>query len=95
MSSDSQSNWLNGKGLTDIHLQYVIRLHWKILYRPDLNGGSEIPLIHQDPPLTALDPLLGALNPPLSTFPSLSPALILFRAKLWIDDPVQSRTVNR
>ena len=26
MSSGSQSNWLDDKGLTDTHLQYIIRL---------------------------------------------------------------------
>ena len=70
-------------------------VHWEILYRPDPNGGSEILLIHRDLPLAAFDPPLGALNPPSSTFSGLSPALILFRAELWIDDPVQSRTVDR
>ena len=45
--------------------------------------------------MAALDPPLGALDPPSSTFSGLSPALILFRAELWIDDPVQSRTVDQ
>ena len=62
--------------------------HREILCRPDLNGGSEILSIYRDPSLAALDPSLGTLDPPLSTFSGLSPALILFRAELWIDDPV-------
>ena len=72
-----------------------VTLHREILCRPDPHGGSEIPLIYRDPPVAALDPPLGAFDPPSSTFSGLSPALILFRAKLWIDDPVQSRTVDR
>ena len=72
-----------------------IKLHREILCRSNPNGGSEIPSIYRDQPLAALDPPLGALNPPLSIFSGLSPALILFRAELWIDDPVQSRTVDR
>ena len=67
----------------------------EILYKPDPNGESEIPSIYRDPPMAALDPLLDALDPPSSTFSDLSLALILFRAELWIDDPVQSRTVDR
>ena len=60
--------------------------HWKILCRPDLNGGSEIPLIYQDLPLGTLDPPLDALDLPLSIFSGLNLALILFRAGLWIDE---------
>ena len=70
-------------------------VHREILCRPNPNGGSEIPSIHRDPPVAALDPPLGALDLPSSTFSGLSPALILFRAELWIDDPVQSRIVDR
>ena len=61
-------------------------VHREILYRPDPNGGSKIPSIHWDQPVAALDPPLGALDPPSSTFSGLSPALILFRAGLWIDE---------
>ena len=68
---------------------------WEILCKPNPNGGSEILSIHRDLPVAALDPPLGAFDPPLSTFSGLSPALILFRAELWIDDPVQSLTVDR
>ena len=53
--------------------------HWEILCGPDPKSGSEIPSIHRDPPL-------GALDPPSSTFPGLNPALILFRAGLWIHE---------
>ena len=73
----------------------LLVIHRKILCRPDPNSGSEIPLIHQDLPLAAFDPPLSASNLPLSTISGLSPALIMFRAKLWIDDPVQSRIVDR
>ena len=69
--------------------------HREILYRPNLNGGFKIPSIHRDLPVAALDPPLGTLDPLSSTFSSLSPALVLFRAELWIDDPIQSRTVDR
>ena len=69
-------------------------IHWEILCKPDPNGGSEIPSIYRDPLLAALDPTFGAFHPPLSTFSGLSPALILFRAELWIDDSVQSRTLD-
>ena len=54
-------------------------LYWEILCRPDPKGRSEIPSIYQDPSL-------GALDPASSTFPGLSPALILFKAGLWIHE---------
>ena len=70
------------------HYQQASILHREILYRPNPNGGSEILLIYRDLLVAALDPPLGALDPSLSTFSGLSPALILFRAELWINDPV-------
>ena len=75
-------------------MSLVKKIHREILCRPNPNGGFEIPSIHQDPSLAALDPTLGALNPPSSTFSGFSPALIVIKAKLWIDDPVQSRIVD-
>ena len=69
-------------------------VHREILYRPNPNGGSEIPSIHRDPSLAAFDSSLGVFNPPSSTFSGFSAALILFGAGLWINDPVQSRTVD-
>ena len=69
-------------------------LYREILCRPDPNGRSKILSIYRDLFLAALDLLLGALDLPLSTFSGLSPALILFKAKLWIDNLVQSRTVD-
>ena len=59
-----------------------MRLYQEILYRSNLNGGSEIPLIHRDPSLTAFDLSLDAFDPPSSTFSGLSPSLILFSPKL-------------
>ena len=69
-------------------------MYREILYGPNPNGGSEISSIQQDLPLGALDLPFGALDPHLSTFSGLNPALILFRVGLWIDDPVQSWTVD-
>ena len=53
--------------------------HREILCGPDPKGGSEIPSIYRDQPLSALDL-------PLSTFPGLSPFLILLRAGLWMHE---------
>ena len=75
-------------------LSIPVQPHREILYRPDPNSGSEILSIYRDPPLGAFDPSLGTFDLPLSTFSGLSPALVLFRAELSIDDLVQSRTVD-
>ena len=56
--------------------------HREILCGPNPKDGSEIRLIHRDLSL-------GALDPPSSTFPGLSPALILFRAGLWINKYIE------
>ena len=53
-----------------------------------------IPSIHRDPSLAALDPLLGTLDLLSNTFSGLSPALILFKAEQFINDLIQSRTVD-
>ena len=52
-------------------------IYREILCGPNLNGGSKIPSIYRNLPLSAL-------NQPLNTFSGLSPALILVRAGLSI-----------
>ena len=52
-------------------------IHKEILYKLDICGGSEIRLIHLDPPLSILDPLPSAITGPNS-------ALILFKFCSWI-----------
>ena len=68
------------KKITDLGINFAFNLkfkYWEILFVPNPNSKSEILSIYRDLPLTALDP-------PLSTFSSLSPALILVRARPWI-----------
>lgn len=72
----------------------LAKSNWEILCGPNLNSRSEMPLIYWDLPLGLFNPFLSAINSPSSTFSGLSPALIIFKAKLWIDYPIHSQAID-